>query len=161
MSKFTRADALAMCRNDEQRAVVAAQLGEKPRPAATADVPKDRYRSKLERQYADWLSYQCRIPDYPGAQRIDQWEYEPVTLIIGGASASGRLCRYTPDFRVVVRDHTWGLVYQLHEVKGRQHKGRERGLVKLKAAARQYMEYEFYLVERDANRNWNRQRINP
>jgi hypothetical protein len=81
------------------------------------------------------------------------YTYEPITLSIGVG------CRYTPDFRVVQgRGQThW---YEMHEVKGTVHRGRERGLVKLKAAARQYPEYRWFLAERVAGQ-WQVEEIRP
>ena len=149
MSKFTKADALAMCRNPEQRAAVAAQLGEKPKPAANPDKPKDKM-NKTEAAYDAWLRLQ------PDVVSVD---FHPITLVIGGATEGGRPSRYRPDFRVVRRNpHPWGLTYELHETKG-PHRFREKGVNKLKAAARQYREYQFFLVERDEDGDWKITRI--
>ena len=116
-----------------------------PAPAPTPAIRKaikDRFRTKSEARYAQYLEG-LRL-----AGEIVRWEYEPITLKIGVD------CRYTPDFLVVTREQ-WSedagpmiTELQFREVKG-PHAHREKGIVKLRAAAKQYPEFSFMLVTID------------
>jgi|GEM_PF-5602320 len=139
-AKDIPADLLARMSDADRAAIGQGKVVmEDDRPLATW---KSRYRSKLEADYAAFLAVQ---PD------VLAWDYEAVSVVIGAA------CRYTPDFRVIVRGEVRPH-FQMHEVKG-PHRHREKGIVKLKAAAKQYPEYEWFLVTRDAEWGWQVERI--
>ena len=132
---------LARMREEDRAAIGRGKVVEEDdRPLAEW---RSRYRSKMEADYADWLALQPSVL---------AWDYEAASFTVGAG------CRYAPDFRVVMRGEVRPH-FQMHEVKG-PHRHREKGVVKLKAAARQYPEYEWVLVTRDAD-GWHWERIVP
>lgn len=87
-----------------------------------------RFKSKGERAYADRLTSLQRAGD------IKRWRYEAITLVL----ADG--VRYTPDFFVEL----WDGSTRFDEVKGKHTW--ERAMVKLKAAATWFPNFQFNLV---------------
>jgi hypothetical protein len=101
-----------------------------------------------EKRYAERLEL-LRL-----AGEIVSWKYEPRKITIAYR------CTYTPDFEVVVRMHTPPLgrpfpIIEYHEVKGFME---DDAAVKLKVAANQNAEHNFYLVKWK-NKAWNIKRV--
>lgn len=103
-----------------------------------------RYRSKVERLYADYLDLQLRV------QAIRSWEYEALSLRLA------RKLWYRADWLVIAGN---GEV-QVHETKGRRVSAQhQRGIAKLRIAARLYPMFTFYLVTRSSSGTFTRERI--
>lgn len=96
---------------------------------ATVKTPRPfhPYRSKWEWRYAQRLDFELAIG------LITEWGYETERLEIGIGAV------YTPDFPVTLCDGT----REMREVKGFW---REAGIVRIKAAAKQYPVLRFVLV---------------
>ncbi len=101
---------------------------------AAANMPQDRYKSKLERDYAECLGFD---PD------VRAWFYEPAKLLIAGGKHTAR---FTCDFLVQYSD---GRI-EWHEVKGRWM---EAARVRIKVAASTYPFWKFRAVTRE-NGSW-------
>ena len=114
--------------------------GEKRKPAHVAGVP-----NKGEKLYFDHLLLRKR------AGEIGSFLFEYDTFLLA------HLCRYTPDFRVVLPDGT----IEYHEVKGRRGKSfwaTEDARIKIKVAATLYPQYTFCVVWLDAG-TWKRKDV--
>ena len=91
-----------------------------------------KFKSKAEARYAQILEARKR------AGEIADWDYEPITLVVGRGGS--RVTRFTPDFAVHLHDRTVELV----EVKGGYI--RDDARVKLLAAVRQWPGFRWTLV---------------
>ena len=96
--------------------------------------PLSRYKSKLESLYAMELQY------LKEAGEIQDWRYEPVTLVI--VDADGKRCRYCPDFLVL---HNNGSI-ELVETKGFM---REAARIRFLAARERYPFWRFTMIRRN------------
>lgn len=81
---------------------------------------------------------------------VRRYRFEEVTLTVGGGEHGKRPKRFTPDFVVTIILREQADYVEVHEVKGR-HRHRRRGVETLKAAAKQYPEFLWFLVERDGD----------
>ena len=93
----------------------------------------DRYKSNLERDYAEYLQLQKL------SGQIHDWKYEPKTFWLAKRTT------YTPDFLVIQKDKS----KEYHEVKGFS---RQAGRIKWKITAEQHPEYKWYWVTRKKGR---------
>ena len=91
-----------------------------------------RFRSNLEADYAGHLDLLQK------AGRIVLWRYEDIRFRIGG-SGNGKPGWYMPDFLVICDNEI-----QFHECKGFK---REAGMVRLRAAAKLYSMFRWYLIQ--------------
>ncbi len=85
------------------------------------------------------------------AGEVKSFAFEADTLLLA------YLCRYTPDFRVVLPDGT----IEYHECKGKKGKSyyaREDARIKLKVAASLYPRFTFCVVWLDG-RTWRRKNV--
>lgn len=109
------------------------------RDTATASSPplREPWRSKIERLYAKQLELQR------AAGEIRSWDYEALTFLL----ATG--LRYKADWLVVTRTGE----IQIHETKGRRRTAQlERGMAKLRVAARLYPAFAFFKVTHEGGR---------
>lgn len=90
-----------------------------------------KFKSKAEARYAQLLEARKR------AGEIADWDYEPITLVVGRAGSM--VSRLTPDFAVHRHDKT----VELHEVKGWM---KDDARAKLLAAVRQWPGFVWWLV---------------
>ena len=101
--------------------------------------------NKGERLYSDFLSIRMR------AGEIKSFAFETDTLLLA------HLCRYTPDFKVVLPD---GRI-EYHECKGKKGKSyyaHEDARIKIKVAATLYPHYTFCVVWLDKG-TWKRKDV--
>ena len=91
---------------------------------------KDRFKSNLERDYAQKLSH------LKWAGEIVEWRYEPLGFRLAANTY------YYPDFQILKPDGT----IEFHETKGRV---RQTGRAKWKIAAEMYPEFVWYWVTRE------------
>lgn len=101
------------------------------------------YRSKLEFAYSQYLDALVH------AGEIVRWQYEPMTLHLGGG------VKYKPDFvcwmpPVKGSGSMAGRWIQIREVKGSWIKNRRDGITRLKLAAVLFPYFGFLLVSRSA-----------
>lgn len=109
-------------------------------PAGRGKVPTDpekrvsgpKFKSKAEARYAQILEARKR------AGEIADWDYEPITLVVGRGGS--RVTRFTADFAVHWHDRTVELI----EVKGGYI--RDDARVKLLAAVRQWPGFRWTLA---------------
>ena len=104
----------------------------------------DKYKSNLERRYAEYLE------KHKLAGEIANWAYEPKKFPI---IVNGNKIVYIPDFKVTYNN---GKI-EWHETKFVHYRDKngkmvisERakvGLLKLRIAADRYLEHDWYLVE--------------
>jgi hypothetical protein len=125
--------------------IAAATINGKPIAQAEPPKPKSPYRSKMEQHFA-W-----KLEADKAAGLIDWWAYEPVTLVI--VDASGKRCRYTPDFATVTLG---GLckdvpILEFYEVKGHC---REAARLRFLAARERYPFWHFTMVHREKDGTW-------
>ncbi len=108
----------------------------KPAPTKASPVPKSRYRSESEANYAARLEAMRRTGE------ILAWLYEPMSLRIG------ERCNYRPDFLVIRQGPTTEdtTIFEFVEIKGR-HRFREKGIVKFRAAEGLYPWFTWKLIE--------------
>jgi hypothetical protein len=111
-----------------------------PMPLASPTEPRDRYRSKTERRYAQTI---LDIGIASGILR-DYW-YEPMKGLWLAPETT-----YTPDFLVQYTDTRQPL--ELHEVKGGFIYAKDRQKIKLAAAM--YPCYRFLLAQWKGQRWW-------
>lgn len=110
-----------------ERVPVGRQVATAPESAPTG--PK--FKSKAEARYAQILEARKR------AGEIADWDYEPITLVVGRAGSM--VSRLTPDFAV----HRHDKAVELHEVKGWM---KDDARAKLLAAVRQWPGFVWWLV---------------
>jgi hypothetical protein len=117
-------------------------------PKVSALVPRDRFKTELERDYAAHLELQ-RL-----AGELVWFDYEPM-----GFRLADR-CFYYPDFAVLRPSGE----LQFHETKGpgthdgareRPIPGREKGFIKWRAAAERFPMFRWFLVSRGPGGCWN------
>ena len=83
------------------------------------------------------------------------WRWEAITLKLAND------CRYTPDFFAIERDGCHAFWEVKREWKNRPGRPRieDDALVKLKVAAKEYPEFDFWLVWLGVDGNWREERI--
>ncbi len=91
--------------------------------------------NKTEAEYA------CRLEILMRAGEVTLYQFERHKLKIGI-----KRCWYTPDFYVVMRYDDGSEHQQFHEVKGGFY--REDAIVKLRAAAMAYPQFDFFLCQK-------------
>lgn len=101
------------------------------------------YRSKLEYAYSQYLDALVH------AGEIVRWQYEPMTLHLGGG------VKYKPDFvcwmpHVKGSGSMAGRWIQIREVKGSWIKNKRDGMTRLKMASVLFPYFSFLLVSRSA-----------
>jgi hypothetical protein len=89
------------------------------------------FASQLEAEYAQYLDLLI------AGKEIESWLYEPVTFRI---TKDDKQTTYTPDFRVVMKDHI-----EFHETKGHLL---ESANVKFKVAASTYPEHRWLMIKK-------------
>jgi hypothetical protein len=133
----TRTEILAAL-SPSARAAVARQLGH-PVPVEPAPVPRDPYRSQLERDYAGYLDVLA------AGGVVAWWAYEAVRLRIADGK---REAFFKPDFTVIlVAGET-----EFHEVKGFW---RTADRLRIKVAASRFP-WRFIGIQRDGV-GWKRE----
>jgi predicted secreted hydrolase len=133
----TRTEILAAL-SPSARAAVARQLGQPVTPAP-ASVPRDPYRSQLERDYAAHLDM------LKGAGEVEWWAYEAVRLRIADGK---REAFYKPDFTVILMAGET----EFHECKGFW---RTADRLRIKVAASRFP-WRFIGIQRDGA-GWKRE----
>ena len=125
-------------------------------PAPPRACPGPRYRSKLEAAYAAYLDQQQAVG------LVKWWLYErlpalPINETVDG-DGNRKTRRYKTDFFVALpapgAEHPLAIVPCVDEVKGKMHRGRERGIAKWDASAARHPYLMHRLIERDATGRW-------
>ena len=125
------------------RAMMARAGQAEPAKARQAHTPGQM--NKGESLYSVYLFSRMR------AGEVESFAFEADTLLLA------HLCRYTPDFRVVLPDGT----IEYHECKGKKGKSyyaREDARIKIKVAASLYPQFTFCVVWLDRG-TWRRKDV--
>lgn len=133
-----RAEDGAQCRlTPMHHGMIPCKFDATPKPETKKAPRSNIFRSKAESRYAEYLEG-LRM-----AGEIVRWEYEPISMVCGEGIT------YKPDFMVVAL-HKHSGVYingvEFHEAKG-PHRFAEKGIIKLRAAAKLYPEFKFVLAK--------------
>ena len=96
---------------------------------------KSKYRSKAEAAFADILDNRVDNGE------IDEWRYEPITVLLDAQGNNRKGCRYTPDF-VTIAD---GRIH-IYEVKGGYI--RPDAMQKFRWARQRYPWFTWHMVQR-------------
>ena len=128
----------------DSRAEALRQLADGGKPKPSSGLPTSRM-NKGESLYSAFLFRRMK------AGEVRSFQFEGDTFLLA------HLCRYTPDFRVILADST----VEYHECKGKKGKSyyaHEDARIKIKVAATLYPQFTFCVVWLD-NGTWKRKDV--